>query len=144
MAVELSVWTGEGGCFHPIASSGFRSGIISFAAKKNAPVSASAAEDITYFEHNLLGNFLIREKFSKISFPLMLLEVEDREKLLGLFHDMAPKRTNLYRKIWETIDAIVVALVLAVHIIQYAFKWMITNHHIATIVYVFEGNVLFA
>ena len=48
-AVELSHWIGDGGCFHPIASNAFRNGTISFAVKKSAVVSASAAEDITYF-----------------------------------------------------------------------------------------------
>lgn len=76
-------------------------------------------EDITYFELNVVGNLLIREKANVTSFPAMLLSEEDREKLLGQLQDMAPKRTRLYRKLWEFVDAITVALVLAVHIIQY-------------------------
>ena len=48
-AVELSHWIGDGGCFHSIASNAFRNGTISFAVKNSAVVSASAAEDITYF-----------------------------------------------------------------------------------------------
>ena len=35
---------------------------------------------------------------------------------------MAPRRTEIYRKIWDFVDAIVVALVLAVHIIQYIIQ----------------------
>ncbi|HOW82913.1 MAG TPA: signal peptidase I [Spirochaetota bacterium] len=78
-----------------------------------------STESITYLEHNILGNLVIKEKYDRISFPLMLLAEDDREKLLAAFQDMAPKRTKNYRKIWEFVDAVVVALVLAVHIIQY-------------------------
>jgi len=49
----------------------------------------------------------------------MLMIEEDREKLMSFFEDMAPKRTRIYRKVWEFIDAVVVALMLAVHIIQF-------------------------
>jgi signal peptidase I len=35
---------------------------------------------------------------------------------------MAPKRTASFSKVWEFVDAIVVALVLAVHIIQYIIQ----------------------
>lgn len=76
-------------------------------------------ESITYLEANVLGNFLIREKYAVHSFPLILLPENDRETLRDLFQDMAPKRTALYRKVWEFVDAIAVALVLAVHIIQF-------------------------
>lgn len=80
------------------------------------------ADSITYLEANILGNFLVREKYAIHSFPLMLLPENDREALRDIFHDMAPKRTALYRKIWEFIDAIAVALVLAVHIIQFIIQ----------------------
>ncbi|HOO73023.1 MAG TPA: signal peptidase I [Spirochaetota bacterium] len=76
-------------------------------------------DSVTYIEHNLLGNLIIKEKYDKTSFPLMLLPEQDRGSLLAQFQDMAPKRSATYRKIWEFIDAVVVALVLAVHIIQY-------------------------
>ncbi|MBP7736940.1 MAG: signal peptidase I [Spirochaetes bacterium] len=89
--------------------------------EKDAVIKIPAA-DITYIEHNFLGNALIRQKYAKTSFPLMLLAEEDREKFLALFHDMAPRRTVLFRKIWDFVDAIVVALVLAVHIIQYIIQ----------------------
>lgn len=80
------------------------------------------AADISYLERNFIGNILIRQKYAKASFPLMLLSEEDREKFLSLFKDMAPRRTALYRKLWDFADAIVVALVLAVHIIQYIIQ----------------------
>lgn len=76
-------------------------------------------DEITYLERNLQGNLVIREKFHSISFPLLLLEAEDRELLLSRFEDIAPKRTSFYKKVWEFVDAVVVAMVLAVHIIQY-------------------------
>ncbi len=80
---------------------------------------AVPADTITYFEVNVLGNFLVREKHQVHSFPAILLAEEDRNKLLDQAQDMAPKRTKFYRKLWEFIDAITVALVLAVHIIQF-------------------------
>jgi len=80
------------------------------------------ADDITYMEYNILGNLLIREKNAVTSFPVTLLTDEDRAVLLGSLEDMAPKRTRLYRKVWEFVDAIAVALVLAVHIIQYVVQ----------------------
>lgn len=79
-------------------------------------------DEITYLEINPLGNFLIREKFVVTSFPRILLSEEHRNFMQELFQDMAPKRTLLYKKIWEFIDAIAVALVLAVHIIQYVIQ----------------------
>jgi signal peptidase I len=80
------------------------------------------ADDITYLEINMLGNLLIREKFYVTSFPRVLLSEEHRDFLQGLFQDMAPKRTAVFKKIWELVDAVVVALVLAVHIIQYVIQ----------------------
>jgi signal peptidase I len=80
------------------------------------------AADISYIERNFIGNVQIRQKYAKASFPLMLLAADDREKFLSLFQDMAPRRTVIYRKIWDFVDAIVVALVLAVHIIQYIIQ----------------------
>jgi signal peptidase I len=84
--------------------------------KKNFKIAKS---DITYLEHNLQGNLVIREKFNSLAFPLNLLSVDDRIRLIANFQDMAEKRTNVYKKVWEMIDAVAVAMVLAVHIIQY-------------------------
>jgi signal peptidase I len=89
--------------------------------EKDATIKIPSAE-ILYLEYNLLGNLLVRQKYNKVSFPLMLLTDEDRESLISLFQDMAPKRTNMFKKVWDFIDAIVVALVLAVHIIQYVIQ----------------------
>ncbi len=80
------------------------------------------AENITYIEYNLLGNLVIKQKYDKVSFPVNIMKEKDREKLLMMFQDMAPKRTRFYMKIWEIIDAVAVALVLAVHIIQYIIQ----------------------
>ena len=46
-AVELSVWMGVLPCRWPISIRVFRAGMASLAAKKIAPISASAALDIT-------------------------------------------------------------------------------------------------
>ena len=48
-AVELSHCRGDGGCFHPIFSSVFRSATISLAVRNSAAISAFAAEDKMYF-----------------------------------------------------------------------------------------------
>lgn len=84
-------------------------------------VTVPAAE-ITYLERNFLGNLLIRKKYGVFSFPYTLLKEEDREALVALFQDMAPRRTVIYKKIWDFVDAITVALVLAVHIIQFLIQ----------------------
>ncbi len=77
------------------------------------------ADEITYLEINPIGNLLIREKYTVTSFPRGLLRAEQVEVIPQVLQDMGPKRTALLKKIWEFIDAIAVALVLAVHIIQY-------------------------
>ena len=52
------------------------------------------AADISYLERNFIGNIMIRQKYAKNSFPLMLLAEDDREKFLSLFQDMAPRRSE--------------------------------------------------
>ncbi|MCL2025341.1 MAG: signal peptidase I [Leptospirales bacterium] len=74
---------------------------------------------IKYIEKNLLGNAVIHERQRSISIPLGLLSKTDREAFLNEFQDMSPWRTTVLKKIWELIDAVAVALFLAVHIIQY-------------------------
>jgi len=80
------------------------------------------ADEITYLEINILGNLLIRDKYTVTSFPRILLKNEERKLIPEFFQDMSPKRTLTFKKIWEFVDAIVVALVLAVHIIQYIIQ----------------------
>ncbi|MFA5517807.1 MAG: signal peptidase I [Spirochaetota bacterium] len=80
------------------------------------------ADEITFLEINLAGNLLIRDKYSVVSFPLGLLPEESRELLTQNLEDLSPKRSALFKKVWELADAIVVALVLAVHIIQYVVQ----------------------
>lgn len=77
------------------------------------------SDSITYLEVNVLGNLVIREKYNNTAFPLMLLGEGDRTRLIGIFQDMAPKRTRIYRKAWDFFDAILVAFILAMHIRQY-------------------------
>ncbi|MBN2158095.1 MAG: signal peptidase I [Spirochaetes bacterium] len=112
---------------HTVQFARYRNGSISvkkegIELKKSAATIKIAAADIGYLERNLLGNLLVRQKYAKPSFPLALLGEEDRDRLISLFTDMAPRRTAIYRKLWDFIDAIVVALVLAVHIIQYIIQ----------------------
>lgn len=77
------------------------------------------AASVTLIEHSIVGNIVIREKGRATSFPMMLLSKEERAALIDEFRDMAPARTAIFRKLWEIVDAVAVALVLAVHIIQY-------------------------
>ncbi len=112
---------------HSIKYSQYRNGVIQVAPEAISVKDKSGwqqipAADITYLEYNFLGNLIIRQKDGKLSFPLTLLTDEERQRFLGLFEDMAPRRTYLYRKIWDFLDAIVVALVLAVHIIQFIIQ----------------------
>jgi hypothetical protein len=88
---------------------------------KSTAVKIPAA-DISYAERNLIGNLLIRQRSGILSFPLDLISKPDRESLISLFKDMAPRRTLFFKKIWDFVDAIAVALVLAVHIIQYVIQ----------------------
>lgn len=80
------------------------------------------AAEITYLERNYLGNLVVRRNSGKTSFPLTLITDGDRAALVSLFEDMAPRRSAAYKRIWDFVDAIVVALVLAVHIIQYIIQ----------------------
>jgi len=110
----------------------FRGGSILVTAESVTVEDKSGAKripvaDISYLEKNLLGNLLIRQKYDKLSFPLALLPDQERASLVSLFQDMAPRRTLIYKKIWDFVDAIVVALVLAVHIISPPAPWRIRS-----------------
>jgi len=78
-----------------------------------------AASSIIYLEYNLIGDLVVKEKERSTPFPVHLLDVKERKELLLTFADMTPSRTAFLRKIWELGDAIVVAMILAVHIIQF-------------------------
>ncbi len=77
------------------------------------------AENVTFCEMNLLGSFVVREKYARSAFPVNLLTKEDKAALLDLLSDMAPKRSRFFRKTYEIFDAILVAFILAMHIRQY-------------------------
>jgi signal peptidase I len=88
----------------------------------NEDVIKIKTEDIDYVELNILGDIVIKEKGKNTVFPAGILSGEDRTKLLNSFSDMSPKRTAMYNKIWELLDAVAVALILAVHIIQFIIQ----------------------
>lgn len=105
----------------------YKGGFISFTKQgvvvRNALLSVTIpSEAITYLERNVLGNLVVHEKQTSTSFPIRLLTPEDKAALLEEIQDIAPKRTNVFKKIWDVIDAVAVALVLAVHIIQYVIQ----------------------
>lgn len=80
------------------------------------------AKDITYLEVNFFSNLVIRERYRSLGFPLMLVNSDEREKLINYFYDMSPKRTVMFKKIWEMFDAILVAFILAMHIRQFIIQ----------------------
>ena len=90
--------------------------------EKNENSIEILASDIDNIEHSFLGNFVIKHKNGIDSFPMSLLLKEDREELLALLIDTKPKRTVQINKVWDVIDAVVVALFLAVHIIQFVVQ----------------------
>ena len=69
--VDLSDYRGDGGCFHPISCRVFPSGTICFAVKNSAVISASAADNTTYF--------MICTMASSGSFHLGMLSLSDRK-----------------------------------------------------------------
>ena len=81
-------------------------------------------DSITFLEYNVLGNLVIRtgKTSPAYAFPIMLLDVADKMTLLSMFGDLSPKRTKINKKIWEFLDAVGVALFLAVHIIQFVVQ----------------------
>jgi len=81
------------------------------------------ADDISYLELNFFNDLVIKDKNrNRAVFPLMLMSKEQAKKILNNFQDMAPKRTAFYKKIWDFADSLVVALIIAVHIIQYLIQ----------------------
>jgi len=76
-------------------------------------------QNITHLEHTPLGDLIIREKEGFHIFPISMLKRDKRKELLLLFTDMVPSRTLFLRKVWEFGDAVVMAMILAVHIIHY-------------------------
>lgn len=105
----------------------YRGGFISVDAegikiRKRLLLETIPKEEIKYIEHNALGNLVVRGKQSSVSFPLGLLSEKDKKALLSEFVDMAPKRSLLFKKAFDMAEAVAVALVLAVHIIQYIIQ----------------------
>lgn len=80
------------------------------------------ANNITYCEINPLGNLIVRERYAKTSFPINLISKADKAALLCLLEDLAPKRTRLFQKMYEIYDAVIVALILAMHIRQFIIQ----------------------
>jgi len=87
-----------------------------------------AAQAITFAEYTVLGDFVIRTKETSVSFPFGMFPAAVRKEFVSQFADMAPGRTAVFRKIWEIGDAVVMAMILAVHIIQF----VIQNFYIPT------------
>lgn len=93
---------------------------VSF-TNKNDTFRVNSTE-IEYLEFNLLGNLVLHTKEKSYIFPAGMIDRKIRKELLSLFSDMAPARTNLIRKTFELGDAIVMASILAMHIIQFGVQ----------------------
>lgn len=85
----------------------------------------------------------LKEGIGFAFFPLFLLSKDDQTALLSLFRDMTPVRTGYVRMIRDTCEAILIALVLAVHIIVYVAQnyFIPTSSMRNTLI---EGDHLFA
>jgi signal peptidase I len=78
-----------------------------------------AGSSIQFCESTPFSDFTIRTPDKAYIFPMGILDRPVRRKMIALFADMAPTRTEFLRKAWELGDAIVMAMILAVHIIQF-------------------------
>jgi signal peptidase I len=97
-----------------------KKGITITGKKGTVAVDASA---ISYIEYTLLGDFkILNNDGTSVYFPIHLLKDDDRKTLLLIFPDMAPSRTVFLRKAYELGDAVIVAMILAVHIIQFVIQ----------------------
>jgi signal peptidase I len=97
-----------------------KKGITVVSKKGTVDIDASA---ISYIEYTFLGDFkILKNDGSSVYFPIHLLKEDDRKTLLLIFPDMAPSRTVFLRKAYELGDAVVVAMILAVHIIQFVIQ----------------------
>lgn len=80
------------------------------------------ADSIKLIEVNALGNIVIRSSGSAKSFPLTLLQDDDRDKFIASFTDTACGRTEFFRKVWDFFDALLIAFILAMHIREYIIQ----------------------
>jgi len=85
---------------------------------KKGKESVIASSAIEYLEYNLIGDLVVKERDRSTAFPVHLLDIRDRTELLALFADMTPSRTRFIKKIHDLGDAIIVAMIVAVHVIQ--------------------------
>lgn len=88
----------------------------------NGKVTTINTDEISGLELNLLGVLIIKKSSGDAAFPVSLLPGDESDRLLSMFRDTAPGRTRIIRKIWEFFDAVSVALILAVHIIQFIIQ----------------------
>ncbi|MDY6933467.1 MAG: signal peptidase I [Spirochaetota bacterium] len=79
-------------------------------------------DDIQYLKVDLFGNLIIRGNNDKSSFPLSLLSEEDRNSFFSDFKDMFPNRTEVFKKIWDFFEALLVAFILAMHIREFIIQ----------------------
>lgn len=81
-----------------------------------------APSDIKVMQRTISNNLAIFYNNEVLVLPLALLSSADRNSLLELFVDSKPERTSVLQTLWGLGDAIVVALFLAIHIIQFGVQ----------------------
>jgi signal peptidase I len=86
---------------------------------------------------------ILSEGNEKIYLPLFLFSEYDKGAFLSHFGDMVPSRTSFWKGIKDSLDAVFIALLMAVHIIAY----VVQNYYIPTSSMrntLIEGDHLFA
>lgn len=82
--------------------------------------------DISFIEYNVFSDMVIHTDEKKIKVPYLLIKENDRKELSDILVDMTPERTALFKKTWEFFDAVLMAFILAIHIIQF----IVQNYYI--------------
>jgi signal peptidase I len=80
-----------------------------------------SADTIKKTEVNLLGNIVFNGDKS-VTFPIMLISEKDRKEFISYFEDLSQNRTVFFKKIYDFIDALFVAFILAMHIREYIIQ----------------------
>ena len=76
-------------------------------------------DDIEAIVRTFTNLLLIRTNSKTYLFPLMLIEKSQLQTLVTSFTDLFPARTRIIDRILEFVHALTLALIMAVHIIQY-------------------------
>ncbi len=96
----------------------FSHGLLILEGKKQRDYIAIS--DIVFTEYRFDNQFVIHTNEKKLSFPVDMIAEDAKLHLLTFFNDITPRRTRLLGQIKDITESIILALLLAVHIIWYA------------------------